>query len=65
MKTGKVKVYNKRKGYGIITCESQDYFFRYDSIIGKSHRDCSVGEKVSFIPELHTRGLRAVQVQTV
>lgn len=64
-KTGKVKVYSKKRGFGIIVSDSKDYFFRYTDIITESHKHCEIGETVSFIPELHTRGLRAIQVQTI
>lgn len=65
MKTGRVKIYNKRRGYGIIQADNTDYFFRYTDIITNSHKQCKAGEKVIFTPQQHTRGLRAVSVQAI
>lgn len=63
--TGKIKVYNKRRGYGIIQAEKNDYFFRWNDIISDTHKECRSGEKVQFVPLIHARGLRAIEVQTV
>ena len=63
--SGEIKYYSKKKGFGIITSDSVDYFFRYTDIVGKKHKDCIKGEKVSFVPQPHTRGLRAVEVMSV
>lgn len=62
--TGKVKIYNKRKGYGIIDAD-KDYFFRWTDIISDSHKHCEVGETVSFIPYKDVKGMRAKQVQSI
>ena len=64
-KLGLVKVYNKKRGYGIIQAENRDYFFRWTDIISTSHKECKTGEQVIFIPQEHMRGLRAVNVQAL
>lgn len=61
---GKVKIYNKKKGYGIVHSD-EDYFFRWTDIISDSHKECSVGEIVSFKPYQDVRGMRATQVQVI
>lgn len=65
LKTGMVKVYNKRKGYGIIRSDNSDYFFRWTDIVSTSHKQCKTGERVSFMPQEHFRGLRAVEVKAI
>lgn len=64
-KRGTVKLFNKRKGYGIVQSENRDYFFRYTDIVTTSHKHCEQGQQVQFIPQQSIRGLRAVQVQAM
>ena len=61
-RVGEVKLYNKRKGFGIIQSDERDYFFRWTDIVSPTHKHCIAGEKVLFIPQMHSRGLRASQV---
>lgn len=63
--TGRVKIYNKNKGYGIITSCNIDYFFMWTDIECKGHKHCHVGEEVSFKPIEHDRGMRATQVKVL
>ena len=63
--TGRVKIYDGKKGFGIINSNNRDYFFRYTDIVGRAHRHCFEGETVSFVPQEHVRGLRAVEVRAV
>ena len=64
-KTGRVKIYNKRRGFGIIQSDNSDYFFRWTDIVSNSHKQCRAGERVIFTPQQHMRGLRAVEVKSV
>lgn len=60
---GKVKSFNKDKGYGFITSESgEDYFFHYSALQMDSFKTIEVGAEVEFEPEKTDRGLRASKI---
>ena len=46
---GKVKSFNKQKGYGFIVCElAEDIFFHYSSLIMEGFKTIDVGAVVEF-----------------
>ena len=63
-KTGKVKLYDAKRGFGFVTADKRDYFFSWRDIVAK-HQHCYGGQIVTFIPQQSIRGLRAVQVQAL
>lgn len=49
MKTGTVKWFNKRKGYGFLTdSDGNEYFVHYSQIIGEGFKALTEGQSVSF-----------------
>ena len=47
--TGKVKMFNKEKGFGFITTdEGKDVFFHYSAIIFDGYKTAEAGEAVEF-----------------
>lgn len=61
--TGKVKKFNKEKGYGFITAEDgKDYFFYYTSLNMSGFKTVDIDAKVEFEPQETERGLRAVNI---
>lgn len=62
-KTGTVKWFSDKKGYGFITCsEGTDYFVHYSAIEGEGYKTLNAGESVSFDVEETEKGLRAANV---
>lgn len=60
---GKVKSFNKDKGYGFITSDSgEDYFFHYSALQMDSFKTIDIGTQVEFEPEKTDRGLRASKI---
>lgn len=63
---GKVKTFNKQKGYGFITCELEgDIFFHYSSLIMEGFKTIDVDSKVEFELEETSKGKRAKSVKLV
>ena len=63
---GKVKTFNKQKGYGFITCELEgDIFFHYSSLIMEGFKTIDVDTKVEFELEETSKGKRAKSVKLV
>jgi Cold shock proteins len=63
---GKVKKFNKEKGYGFITGEDQkDYFFYYTSLNMSGFKTVDVDAKVEFEAQETERGLRAVDIDVI
>jgi CspA family cold shock protein len=63
---GKVKTFNKQKGYGFITCELEgDIFFHYSSLIMEGFKTIDVDSKVEFELEETSKGKRAKNVKLV
>jgi CspA family cold shock protein len=61
---GKVKWFNKDKGYGFIEREDgPDIFVHYTAIAGKGYRNLEEGELVSFEVVTGQRGLQAANVE--
>lgn len=63
---GKVKKFNKEKGYGFITSEDgKDYFFYYTSLNMSGFKTVEENAKVEFEAQETDRGLRAVDIDVV
>lgn len=60
---GKVKNFNKDRGFGFITTEDgKDVFFHYSSIVDEN-KTAEIGEPVEFDVEDSPRGPRAANVK--
>ena len=63
---GKVKTFNKQKGYGVIRCElEEDIFFHYSSLIMDGFKTIDVGADVEFELEETSKGKRATNIKVV
>lgn len=63
--TGKVKMFNKEKGYGFIHGEdNKDYFFHYSALIMEGFKTIAEGTNVTFEVESSEKGPRAASVKT-
>lgn len=63
---GKVKSFNKQKGYGFISCDVQeDIFFHYSSLIMEGFKTIDVGVEVEFDLEETSKGKRATNIKVV
>lgn len=61
---GKVKMFNKEKGFGFITTEDgNDVFFHYSSILQDGYKTAEPGEEVEFEVEESDCGPRAKNIQ--
>lgn len=57
---GKVKMFNKEKGYGFITLEDgKDVFFHYSQLVMEGFKDIEDGAEVEFDLVETDRGLQA------
>lgn len=64
--TGKVKMFNKEKGFGFITTdEGKDVFFHYSAIIFDGYKTAEAGEAVEFDVEEAERGSRAINIKKI
>lgn len=62
--TGKVKMFNKEKGFGFIHCDdNQDYFFHYSELVMDGFKTIEQGREVEFDVEENDRGPRACNVR--
>ena len=60
---GKVKKFNKDKGFGFITDDSgKDYFFHYSSLNVSGFKTVEIGASVEFEPTQSDKGLRAEDI---
>jgi CspA family cold shock protein len=48
MKTGNVKWFNPRKGFGFVRSEGKDYFVHYNNIDMTGYKKLGIGQKVEF-----------------
>ena len=63
---GKVKTFNKQKGYGFIKCElEEDIFFHYSSLIMEGFKTIDVDADVEFELEESSKGKRAKNVKLI
>lgn len=66
MPTGKVKWFDRKKGFGFITSgELGDVFVHYQHIMGDGYRVLHQGEPVEFEVEETDKGLLATQVNQI
>ena len=63
MKSGIVKWFDPKKGYGFISADNKDYFVHYRSIAGTGFKNLLEGQKVSFDVRSTERGFAADNVQ--
>ncbi|MGP1413628.1 MAG: cold-shock protein [Bacillales bacterium] len=64
--TGKVKKFNKEKGYGFITdSNKKDYFFYYTALNMSGFKTVEEGVAVEFEPEETEKGLRASDIDII
>lgn len=63
---GKVKRFNKAKGFGFITAEDgQDLFFHYSQIVMEGFKTVDEGATVEFDVYQGDRGLQAQNIKTL
>lgn len=63
---GKVKMFNKEKGFGFIHAEDgRDVFFHYSSLLMDEFKTAEPGEEVEFEVENSERGLRAKDIKKI
>lgn len=63
---GKVKTFNKQKGYGFIKCElDEDIFFHYSSLMMDGFKTIDVDQEVEFDLEDTQKGKRATNIRKV
>lgn len=63
---GKVKMFNKEKGYGFIRAEDgTDVFFHYSALVMDNYKTAEEGELVEFDVDNSDRGLRASNVRKI
>ena len=63
---GKVKWFNKNKGYGFIAQSSgEDVFVHFSAIRGEGYRNLEEGQSVEFSIEKGPKGLQAADVVPV
>ena len=66
MLKGKVKWFNKEKGFGFITSEEgKDYFVHFSGILGEGFKNLEENQIVSFEVEEGAKGPIAVKVSVV
>jgi CspA family cold shock protein len=63
-RTGTVKWFSRRKGYGFIAPDGdeKDVFVHFSNIVGDGFRNLDAGERVKFVIEDSPKGPQAVQV---
>jgi CspA family cold shock protein len=63
---GKVKMFNKEKGFGFITSEDgADVFFHYSELQVEGFKTAEQGEEVEFELQQSDRGPRAANIRKV
>lgn len=66
MLKGKVKWFNKDKGFGFITSEEgKDYFVHFSGILGEGFKNLEENQTVNFEVEEGAKGPIAVKVSVV
>lgn len=65
-KTGKVKMFNKEKGYGFIKLEDgRDVFFHYSQLVMEGFKTIKPETQVEFELTETERGLQAQQIKAL
>lgn len=64
---GKVKTFNKQKGFGFINCDdsTDDIFFHYTSLVMEGYKTVEVGANVEFDLEVSEKGKRASNIKVL
>ena len=65
---GKVRTFNKEKGYGFIACddkEIKDVFFHYSSLVMDGFKTVDVGAEVEFEYNETEKGPKATRVEVI
>ncbi|MDY2889257.1 MAG: cold shock domain-containing protein [Candidatus Caccosoma sp.] len=64
---GKVKTFNKQKGYGFIKCDelAEDIFFHYSSLKMDGFKTIDVDADVEFDLEESNKGKRATNIKVI
>lgn len=63
---GRVKMFNKDKGFGFITTEAgEDVFFHYSALVMEGYKTTEAGKSVEFQIENGDRGAKAVNIHLV
>ncbi|MCI6152690.1 cold-shock protein [Fusobacterium perfoetens] len=66
MLKGKVKWFNKEKGFGFITSEEgKDYFVHFSGILGEGFKNLEENQTVSFEVEEGAKGPIAIKVSVI
>ncbi len=64
--TGKVKSFNKVKGYGFVIGEdNNEYFFHFSSLNMKGFKTVDINDQLSFEPVTTETGKRAVNIDVI
>jgi len=66
VRTGKIKMYDEKRGFGFITIDGtkrEDIFVHISEVTPKTEEGLKVGQRVSFETGDSDRGPRAVNVQ--
>ena len=61
---GKVKFFDKKKGFGFVTVGNQDYFAHIKAV-KTGEKDLIEGQQVQFIPSEGTKGPIAREIHTI
>ena len=65
MVIGKVKWFNKDRGYGFIEAEGTEHFAHYKEIHGDGFKYLRDGELVEFLPLKGDKGMMATSIRQV
>jgi CspA family cold shock protein len=66
MKTGTVKWFNGKKGFGFIDgSEGFDYFVHFSSIVGDGFKNLHEGDSVNFDVKQTDKGMNAINVTKI
>ena len=66
MEKGRVKWFNKAKGYGFLTTEGgKDVFVHYKAIVGDGFKSLEEGDAVQFEIEQGQKGPQAAKVSKI
>lgn len=64
-KVGVVKFFKEKNGWGFIADGDKDYFVHYSEIEMEGFKKLNVDDRVEFIPETSSRGVKATKVRLI